>query len=54
MESEPGRRDGILLDFALIGEVKMFHINPRKWVSPVRCDKDFFNELCLIFQMLIK
>ena len=40
MRSEPTRLGGISLDFAGIppGEMKSFHMNTRKWVSPARWD----------------
>ena len=56
MRSEPARLGGILLDFAgtHLGEMKLFHMNTRKWASLARWDRVFFNQFCFVFQMLIK
>ena len=56
MRSEPARLGGITLDFAgisLRGD-ENFHVNTSKWASPVRWDRVFLNQLCFVFQMLIK
>ena len=37
-----------------LGEMKIFHMNRRKWASPARWDRVFLNRLCFAFQMLIK
>ena len=56
MRSEPACLGKISLDFAEIylGEMKIFHMNTRKWVSPARWYRVFFNQLCFVFQMLMK
>ena len=37
-----------------LGEVKIFHISTRKWVSPARWDRVYFNQFCFVFEILIK
>ena len=37
-----------------LGKMKIFHTDTRKWASPARRDGVFFNQLCFVFQMLIK
>ena len=55
MRSEPAHLGGISLDFAPIppSEMKIFHMNTRKWASAARWDRVFFNRVAF-FQMLIK
>ena len=56
MRSEQPHLCGISLDFARIPpkQNENFQMNTRKWVSPARWDRVFFNQLCFVFQMLIK
>ena len=56
MRSEPACLGEISLDFAEIhhGEMQISHMNTRKWASPERWDRIFFNQLCYVFQMLMK
>ena len=44
----------LILPGSHLGEMKIFHMNTRKWASPARCDRVFINKLCFAFQMLIK
>ena len=59
MRSEPARLGGILLDFAGIPPRRdenfpYEHAGQPRWVSLARWDRVFFNQLCFVFQMLIK
>ena len=56
MRSEPPRLCGISLDFAGIPpkQDENFQMNTSKGASPASWDRVFFNQLCLVFQMLIK
>ena len=46
MRSKPACLGGISLDFAGIppSEMKIFDINTRRWASPAKQDKNFFNQ----------
>ena len=54
MRSEPARLSGISLSGSRISEMKIFHINTRKWATPAVWDRVFFNQLCFAFHMLTK
>ena len=61
MRSEPARVGGISLDFVVIPPrrdenflFKIFHMSTRKWASPARWDRVFFNQVFFVFQMLIR
>ena len=39
----------MILPGSHIGEMKIFDMNTRKWASPARWDRVFFNQFCFLF-----
>ena len=44
----------LILPGSHLDEMKIFYMNMRKWASPAKWDRIFFNQFCFVFQMLIK
>ena len=42
----------LILPGSHLGEMKIFHMNTRKWASLARWDRVFFNQYCCVFRML--